>query len=643
MEYYPADTAPIDPEIQLRGNGVTLQLYRVSTIRYEYRRPFDDRAALERAFPDGTYTVVSSKGSKTITVSTSAAITEARVSNFETLQRWNGSATISAAVEIATPALGATAELRVLPSGSPLLGMGAVPVTTPTTMLTMPITVAMPPMSPGQALNAEVVLQSGGYVTDPTGTSTSIYRYHTLKFPVTRAHLPPQITTQPVAETVTAGAKVTLTVAASGNGLSYLWLKDSLPILGATNATLTIAVAQPSDAGLYTAAVTNTGGVAVSMPVRVIVNAATTAPSILNQPVGVTAHAGAAHTLMAAVSGTGPLMYQWFRDGVAVTGGTAATLDLNILKPSDAGAYTVTVSNALGSVNSNQAIVTVIPVNRISNLSIRTQLTPANPTLTVGLTVGGGEANTTKPLLVRAVGPTLAAFGVDGVLADARLALQAGEIIIAENDDWAGAPAISDVAAAVGAFALTNAASRDAALVPRVAGGGYTVRATGGGAGTGVVLVEVYDANESTAFTTRTPRLTNVSALAQVGTGGGILIAGFSISGSGTQRILVRGIGPALATFGVGGVLMDSRLEVFTNGTNEPVAVNDNWGTDDATEIARAGVSVGAFALDPAAKDAALVLSLPPGSYTAQVSGVGGVTGVGLVEIYELPAQSGGR
>jgi hypothetical protein len=83
----------------------------------------------------------------------------------------------------------------------------------------------------------------------------------------------------------------------------------------------------------------------------------------------------------------------------------------------------------------------------------------------------------------------------------------------------------------------------------------------------------------------------------------------------------------------VSGALADPRLDVIRQGTTTPLASNDDWDPTHASAFS----SVGAFALTPGSKDAAVVLTLSPGSYTAQISGTGGTTGVALVEVYELP------
>jgi hypothetical protein len=153
----------------------------------------------------------------------------------------------------------------------------------------------------------------------------------------------------------------------------------------------------------------------------------------------------------------------------------------------------------------------------------------------------------------------------------------------------------------------------------------FTVQAKG--IGTGTVLVEAYDVTGGT-----TPRLVNVSARNSVGTGANILIAGFAISGTGTKQLLIRAVGPTLGAFGVTGVLPDPKLEVF-NANGVSIGTNDHWPATLAPVMAQ----VGAFALTPNSRDAALVVTLNAGaSYTVQVSGADGGTGEALIEVYEV-------
>jgi hypothetical protein len=164
-------------------------------------------------------------------------------------------------------------------------------------------------------------------------------------------------------------------------------------------------------------------------------------------------------------------------------------------------------------------------------------------------------------------------------------------------------------------------------------GGAYTVQVAGVGGTTGIAVAEIYDATSADTFHAATPRLVNVSARTEVGTGGDILIMGFNVGGSTPKTLLIRAIGPTLGAFNVNGFLIDPKLDLFLGSS--VVQSNDNWG--GGTDIAAAAANVGAFTLNAASRDAVLLVTLPPGTYTAQMSGVGNTTGVGLVEIYDVP------
>lgn len=257
----------------------------------------------------------------------------------------------------------------------------------------------------------------------------------------------------------------------------------------------------------------------------------------------------------------------------------------------------------------------------LTNLSVRTTAGSGQNTLIVGFTVSGG----TKPVLVRGVGPGLAPFGVSDALADPKLELFDETTKRMENDNWL--PNDASVFRSLGAFELASN-SGDAALVAALAAGSYTAQLSGRGNTSGVALVELYDAGGGSGA-----KLGNVSARSRVGAGDGVLIAGFTIAGTGARTLLIRAVGPTLAAFNVVGPLADPQLELFQAGRASPLAANDDWDNSLADMFGR----VGAFPLTRNSKDAMLVVTLPPGSYTAQVSGTGNSTGVGLVEVYEIP------
>jgi hypothetical protein len=164
--------------------------------------------------------------------------------------------------------------------------------------------------------------------------------------------------------------------------------------------------------------------------------------------------------------------------------------------------------------------------------------------------------------------------------------------------------------------------------------GAYTANVSGQSGDTGVALAEVYDNTPVGTYTPSSPRIINISARTQVGTGGNVLIAGFVIGGSTSKTVLIRASGPALIPFGVTGTLPDPMLTL--NSGSALVATNSKWGGD--ARIASVASTVNAFAWQfPTSNDSALLVTLPPGAYTATVEGASGDTGVALVEVYEVP------
>lgn len=281
---------------------------------------------------------------------------------------------------------------------------------------------------------------------------------------------------------------------------------------------------------------------------------------------------------------------------------------------------------------------------RLVNLSSRQRIVAGDTTR--GAIAGFVVAGTTpRPMLVRAVGPGLASFAVTDPLANPRLQIfDAASRITAENDDWNASPEVTAAAERAGAFRL-GATSLDAAVMVTLAPGAYTAQVTAA-TGSGVVLLEVYDVAPSA--TTDSEKLVNLSTRGFVDTGEGQLVAGFVVSGDAPKRVLVRGIGPALGAFNVNGALVDPVLNVYATGSASPLARNDNWETPQpfgagqavatAAEIAAAARAAGAFALSSGSRDASVVLTLAPGSYSAVVSGANNSSGVGLVEVFELPS-----
>jgi hypothetical protein len=269
----------------------------------------------------------------------------------------------------------------------------------------------------------------------------------------------------------------------------------------------------------------------------------------------------------------------------------------------------------------------------LRNLSTRGQVGTGANILIAGFVVGGTSP---KQVLIRAIGPSLAPFGVTGTLADPQLEIFNGSVRIASNDNWTGDAATQTAAGQAGAFPLALG-SLDSVLLMTLAPGSYTAQVSGVAARTGVALVEIYDVDTLTPFSTQ--KVMNVATRGVVGAGQAQLIAGFVITGNTAKKVLIRGVGPTLgaAPFNLPGTLADPVLRLVRSD-NLVVRENDNWESgNDTMLLAQATTSVGAFALPAGSRDAAILINLPPGIYTAQLTGSGTTTGVGLIEVYEVP------
>ena len=357
-------------------------------------------------------------------------------------------------------------------------------------------------------------------------------------------------------------------------------------------------------------------------------------PEIVAAPVSQAIMTGAAVTLSVQADGASDLAYQWQHDGVDIPGATGSSFSIPSVQAFHAGSYSVVVSDAWGSTASVPAslLVESPPPSdaRLMNLSTRALCQTGDDVLIPGFVIQGTG---TKRLLMRAVGPELESFKVAGVLPDPQMVLkrQSDGVTLASSDDWGTNANSADIvtsAASVWAFPLVQG-SRSAALLMDLPAGAYTIVSSGKGSDTGVSIVELYeiegDADDS--------RLVNISNRGYVGVGGDIMIPGFVVSNEGPRTFLVRAVGPTLAGFGVSGTLSDPILRIFRGSEN--ILTNDNWGENgDADHVRAMSTLAKAFGLKQGSKDASFVVTLQPGAYTVQASGVDGATGAALVEIY---------
>jgi hypothetical protein len=228
-----------------------------------------------------------------------------------------------------------------------------------------------------------------------------------------------------------------------------------------------------------------------------------------------------------------------------------------------------------------------------------------------GVGIGGFiiTGNAPKQVLLRGIGPSLTPFGIPDALADPVLELHgpAGFATII-NDNW------RDTQIPCESIGLPPLNNFESAICTTLNPGAYTAIVRGKNNGTGVGLVEIYDAGPAAS------ELANISTRAFVGTGAHVTIGGFALSG-GEAQIQIFGIGPSLAASGISGVLADPTLEL-RDSDGALLASNDNCG------------AISIHPLDPA--EACIEIFLPPGAFTAILAGKNGGTGIGLVEIYNV-------
>lgn len=325
--------------------------------------------------------------------------------------------------------------------------------------------------------------------------------------------------------------------------------------------------------------------------------------------------AGGAAVLNADVSGLGGRSYQWLHDGMPLPGARSPALRLPWLTTEQSGIYEVLVTTP-GGVTRSQPVTLRLPrTTRLVNLSVQHAADDGERTLIAGFVLEGREP---RPLVVRGIGPGLAAFGVSAFLAEPRLALFSGSSLVMERTGWGG-----DDGRGLGAFPLAPG-SLDAVLAPTLMLGAYTVQVRKPpGLGVAEALVEVYEA----AGSKDGAQLANLSTRAFLEIGQ-TLMAGLVIAGTDSQKVMLRAVGPGLVPLGVTGALSNPRLELWQG--NRVLATNDDWVGDD-------GSALGALPLVAGSRDAVLRATLSAGAYTVYCTGTPGTRGVILLEVFIAP------
>jgi len=423
---------------------------------------------------------------------------------------------------------------------------------------------------------------------------------------------------------------------------TYQWRRNGSTIPG-QESTLRIYPLQVEDAGAYSVVYSNNYGFSVSEPVDVRVIGASEPPYLTGPKQIVVTRLGATVELFSPFIAPGNPRYRWFFDGRDVSAENAkinptSSFEIASVQSHHAGTWSVEVTTNAGTASAPAAEIIIPPgppaSARLINVSTRAKAGTGGQTLIVGFSLGGTAP---KRMLLRAIGPALRRFYVAQPAKNPRLLVHRGSELIAANDDWyrqLNTVALVTAQRAAGAYPL-SVDEGDAAVVTTLAPGSYTVQyLTDNPESDTIGLIEAYDLDPGYPAS----RLTNLSSRMFVGAGEQTAIPGLVVSGSGTKNYLVRAIGPGLTKFGVEGVLSDPRITLIAGGGSSATFSNDDWETAPSRiALVQAAERAGAFALETGSKDAALLVNLRAGSYTALVSGAGNASGTALIEIYEIP------
>jgi V8-like Glu-specific endopeptidase len=405
-------------------------------------------------------------------------------------------------------------------------------------------------------------------------------------------------------------AAVTLN-AAPGSGMVFLGWSGACSGTAACTLTLTGA--------------TSVGATFGPIPATTTTLASSVNPSAQGQAVSLTATVAGG---TAAATGTVTFLadgnFIGGCAGIAVTSGSATCTTASLAPGSHAitASYSGDAAHAASTAAALTQQVTgtaaTPPASSLVNLSTRMQVGTGDNVLIAGFIIGGAAP---KTVVVTALGPSLVPAGISNPLANPTLTLvrSSDNAIIASNDDWGTAPNAAQIQAA--GFAPGNAV--ESAIMMTLAPGAYTAIVAGAGGGTGVGIVAVYEVDHPEV------PLANASTRGLVLTGNDVMIGGFVIQGSAPKTVVVRSSGPSMAPAGVANYLANPTITLVRSSDNSIVATNDDWGTDaNAAQLQAIGLQPG----DP--REPAILVTLPPGAYTAIVSGAGGTTGVATVEIF---------
>ncbi len=479
----------------------------------------------------------------------------------------------------------------------------------------------------------------------------------------------PSIAAQPLAQIINAGQSVSFGVVASGSGLTYQWLKNSVSISGATTPTYALSAVTANDEAVYSVRISGTDGTVDSAQASLTVVAAGVGP-ITSRPLSQAITVGQSATFSVVASGSSPT-YQWSKNGSAISGATSANYSIASVQPGDAGAYTVAV-NAGSASETASATLVVLPVG--SN-SITIVAQPASRNVSVGQSVTFSVTATGTNLTYQwqkngsnLAGATSASYTIPSAQSS-----DAGNytvIVTSGGTTQPSAPAVLTV----GSSSITIATQPASQSVTAGQGVMFTVAATGSSlsyqwqkdganisgatsASYNIASAQTSDAASYTVVVTSgstnvtssaavltvtavvntapAAHLINLSILTSLASAGDAFTLGYVVGNSSAgnpKPLVIRAAGPSLGALGVGGTLADPKLELFAGPTK--TGENDNWG--GSTTLSNAFASVGAFPYSSAGSlDAAALGNITTRDNSVKVSAANTGTGVVIAEVYD--------
>jgi len=504
--------------------------------------------------------------------------------------------------------------------------------------------------------------------------------------------------------TATVNQAASFNLAASNSPISYN--VSGLPVGLSVNATTGVISGTSTTTGSFTVSASANNALGTG-PVTMITLSVTApgggggggsggsvAPSILVQPASVSSAAGGTASFAVSASGTAPLAYQWYFNGGAIAGAVSSTLSLTNLQSGNAGNYTVTVSNSVGSVTSTPAILTVSAPTSAPTITSQplSQMVNANSSVTFSVMAAGvtgyqwlfngnpiagatGSSYTIPAVNIANSGSytvTVSSAVGSATSAGAVLAIQAAgapTIALQPQPQTVALGATVVFTVTTGGAVQASSAEPGSPLRPETAVSSsyqwyFDGIAMPGATSSTLVLAAVSSANSGTyncllsdsfgsalsnsvgltvESTTNPGRLINLSVLSSIQ---GSLTMGYVIGGSGTsgtEALLIRAVGPSIGTgtiFNVPAVMPDPTLSVVQQSSAAVVASNSGWGSsaNNAAAVQTADNATGAFPLtNTSSLDSAVAVALPPvlGGYSAVVAGKSGDNGSALAEVYD--------